>query len=135
MGRFEEHPLTWGLITANVLIFILVFSLPNIEAVFNGLSFSWETKLHSHLPHLILEQLPKGFNQVQLHDLRKPSHIMMTLDGGGRPFKGNALNDIRIEGSLREVFDPSQLLGLFLKDLNEFSANNLSFFLGVGYTL
>ena len=45
MVRFEEHPLTWSLIILNILIFIVVFSLPNMEAVFNSLSFSWGTKL------------------------------------------------------------------------------------------
>ena len=44
MVNLEEHPLTWGLIILNVLIFILVFSLPSIEAVFDAFSFSWETK-------------------------------------------------------------------------------------------
>jgi membrane associated rhomboid family serine protease len=45
MVNFEEHPLTWSLIILNTLIFILVFSLPNIDAVFNLFSFSWATKL------------------------------------------------------------------------------------------
>jgi membrane associated rhomboid family serine protease len=45
MVNTKEHPITWALIIANILVFILVFSLPNIEAIFEGLSFSWDTKL------------------------------------------------------------------------------------------
>ncbi len=45
MPNLEEHPLTWGLIIINVLVFIVMFSLPNLEAAFGLLSFSWATKL------------------------------------------------------------------------------------------
>ena len=45
MAKFEEHPLTWGLILINVLVFIVVFSRPDMEAIFGVLSFSWATKL------------------------------------------------------------------------------------------
>ena len=68
MVNFEEHPLTWGLMIANVAVFILVFSLPGIEAVFNAFSFSWDTKfevwrwftslfLHVSASHLFFNML------------------------------------------------------------------------------
>jgi membrane associated rhomboid family serine protease len=68
MVNLEEHPLTWGLIIANVLVFILVFSLPNIEAVFNAFSFSFDTRfevwrwftslfLHVSASHLFFNML------------------------------------------------------------------------------
>lgn len=68
MPNFEEHPLTWGLILTNVAIFIIVFSFPNIEAVFNALSFSFATKaevwrwftsmfLHASASHLFFNML------------------------------------------------------------------------------
>jgi membrane associated rhomboid family serine protease len=68
MPKFEEHPLTWGLIILNILIFILVFSLPNLDAVFNAFSFSWDTKfevwrwltslfLHVSASHLFFNML------------------------------------------------------------------------------
>lgn len=72
MVNFEEHSLTWGLIIANIAVFILVFSLPNIEAVFNALSFSWDTKLdvwrwftslflHASASHLFFNMLGMFF--------------------------------------------------------------------------
>ena len=68
MVSFEEHPLTWGLILVNVAIFIVVFSFPNIELVFESLSFSWETSgevwrwftslfLHASASHLFFNML------------------------------------------------------------------------------
>lgn len=68
MVSFEKHPLTWSLIIANVLIFIVVFSLPNIEAVFEALSISFGTKfeawrwitsmfMHASASHLFFNML------------------------------------------------------------------------------
>jgi membrane associated rhomboid family serine protease len=69
MVNLEEHPLTWGLLIANVLIFILVFSLPNIEAVFNSLSFSWETKF----------QIWRWFTSLFMHV--SASHLFFNMLG------------------------------------------------------
>jgi membrane associated rhomboid family serine protease len=68
MVKFEEHPLTWGLIIINVLVFIVVFSRPDMEAIFGTLSFSWATKaelwrwftslfLHVSASHLFFNML------------------------------------------------------------------------------
>ena len=69
MPNLEEHPLTWGLIISNVLIFILVFSLPNIEAVFNAFSFSWGTKF----------ELWRWFTSMFLHV--SASHLFFNMLG------------------------------------------------------
>ncbi len=68
MVKFEEHPLTWSLMIINIVIFIVIFSLPNIEAAFNLLSFSWATKfevwrwftslfMHASASHLFFNML------------------------------------------------------------------------------
>ena len=69
MPKFEEHPLTWGLIIINIAVFILVFSLPNIEAVFDGLSFSWDTKF----------QVWRWFTSIFLHV--SASHLFFNMLG------------------------------------------------------
>jgi membrane associated rhomboid family serine protease len=69
MVNFEEHPLTWSLIIANVVIFILVFSLPNIEAAFQAFSFSWDTKLEAW----------RWFTSLFLH--ASASHLFFNMIG------------------------------------------------------
>ncbi len=69
MVNFEEHPLTWSLMIINILVFILVFSLPNPEAAFNLFSFSWATKL----------ELWRWFTSLFLHV--SASHLFFNMLG------------------------------------------------------
>jgi len=63
--------LTWALILINLLVFLLVFSMPEMlqEQIFQQLSFSWETKF----------ELWRWFTSLFLHV--SPSHFFFNMLG------------------------------------------------------
>ncbi len=81
----EEHPITWSLIIANTLIFILVFSMPETmrDSVFLSYSFSIETLhefwrlftslfLHADAAHLFFNMLGLYFFGKCLEETIEP---------------------------------------------------------------
>lgn len=82
---------------------------------------------------LILEQPLERLAELESHLLGQTAHIVMALDG----LTGNvqALNTIRVYGTLRQPFGISYLLCLGIKYLNEVAANYLAFLLRLGNTL
>ena len=57
-----------------------------------------QAQLGTHGSHLVLEQVAEGFDQIELHVLGQPPHIVMTLDLGR--VLGARLDYIRIKRSL-----------------------------------
>ena len=77
-------------------------------------------------PHLIFEELPQRFDELEFHPLRQPPDVVVGLDGGRRTFEGDAFDDIGIEGSLSEIFDIGDPDGFLFEELNEKIADDLA---------
>src|SRR5207253_4887262 len=56
-------------------------------------------------PDLVLEQLPQGLDQLELHLERQAADVVVGLDRRRRPAEGNRLDHVRIEGALGEPGD------------------------------
>ena len=50
--------------------------------------------------HLVLKKLPERLYEIKLHDIWKAPHIVVAFYGGRRPFEGDALDHVRIQGPL-----------------------------------
>ena len=77
----------------------------------------------SHLPHLVLEELPEGLQQLEGHGPGQAADVVVRLDGGRRALEGNALDDVGVEGPLGQEFDAADLLGFVGKEADEFVAD------------
>src|SRR3989454_575134 len=83
-------------------------------------------------PDLVLEQLPQGFDQLELHLERQAADVVVGLDRRRRPAEGNRLDHVRIEGALGEPGDLAELPGLFFEDGDELGADPLALDLRIG---
>lgn len=90
---------------------------------------------------LVLEQLAKGLDQLQLHVLEETADVVVGFDGGAGPLERDGLDDIGVEGALQQELDGAvargcrllvQLEGFGLKHLDKSVADDLSLLLGVG---
>src|SRR5690606_24371222 len=82
---------------------------------------------------LILEQLPQRLDELHVHALGKPAHIVMRLDGDrGSAGERNALDHVGIERTLGKEVGAAELFGFFLEDLDEEAPDDLALGLGVG---
>src|ERR1700687_191868 len=103
-----------------------------------GQHLFWKTQFPSDLPHLILEQLPQRLDQCKRQVLRKPSHIVMRLDGLRGPSNRHRLDHVWIEGPLHEESRPvgttAHLAGLLIEHSDKFPANPPPLVLRVRYS-
>jgi len=77
----------------------------------------------------ILEKLFEGLKELELHALGQAADIVMGFDQGGRiAVYGNALDNIRIQGSLGQKLGLADRRGGFFKDADEFSSDDFPFF-------
>ena len=54
-----------------------------------------QSELAAEHAHLVLEQLAQGLDELHLHALREPAHIVVALDGdGGAAGEGDALDHV-----------------------------------------
>ena len=93
-----------------------------------------------------LKQLAKGLDELELHVVEESSDVVVRLDGRAGPLEADALDDIRVERSLKQPLDLSSLsssvlelllqpCGLLLEDLDEGVSDDLALLLGVEDTL
>src|SRR5690554_3168543 len=83
-----------------------------------------QAKQLTQFPDLILEEVPQGFDQFQVHIFRQAAHIVMALDLD--PFAlTNTLYHIRIKGTLDQETGITDLTCLFFKDPDEFLTDDL----------
>ena len=62
-----------------------------------------QPELAAKRPHLVLEQLAQGLDELHVHPLRQAADIVMRLDGdGGSAGERHALDDVGIERALGE---------------------------------
>ena len=91
--------------------------------------------------HLVLKEVPQGFDQGKWHIFRQPADVVVRLDSCRGPFDGDRLDDVRVEGSLDQQanfavrFAALKLLGFFREHRDEFPANDFAFLLGVSDAL
>ena len=96
--------------------------------------FTREAKLFANLADFILEQKTQRLNKLELHMLRKPTHIVVALNQVA--LLGSArLNDIGVKGALCEVLSAIDGRCDLIKDLDELLANRLTLELWIRNTL
>ena len=76
--------------------------------------FLGQPELATHLPHLVLEQLAQGLEQLEGQPLRQATDVVVSLDRHRRPaLRRNRLDDVRVERALHQeahiVTDRSRL--------------------------
>ncbi len=86
-----------------------------------------QAQLLPHSPHLILEQIAKGFHEVEPEPVGEPADIVVGLDDRRGASNTRGLDDIRIQGALRQIPRIGKSRGLGLKDINELPADDLPF--------
>ena len=88
----------------------------------------WQTQRLAHYTHLVLEEEAHRLHQLKLEIFRQTTHVVMRLHTA-------ALENIRIDGALRQEFNSLQLARLFLEDTDKLCADNLALLLRFGYAL
>ena len=81
-------------------------------------------------PHLVLEELPEGLHQLQLHAVRQAAHVVVGLHQDGAA-DAAALDHVRVRGALAQEVG-LDLARLPLEDLDEPAADDLPLLLGIG---
>ena len=82
---------------------------------------------------LVLEQLPQRLDELHVHALGQPAHIVVRLDRHRGPAgERDALDDVGIERALGQELRAADRLGFGLEDLDEEPADGLALDLGVG---
>src|SRR5215203_5561520 len=88
---------------------------------------------HPELPrndaHLVLEEVPQGFDEVEVHDLGEAAHVVVALYPGS--VAGPALDDVGVERALYQELGVLQLASLLLEGADELLADDLALRLGV----
>ena len=82
------------------------------------------------LAHLVLEEAAQRLDQLELHVVGQPAHVVVALDLGG--VAGARLDDVGVERALHEepgVLDAARRV---LEDADEQLADRLALLLGVG---
>src|SRR5690554_2026332 len=90
-------------------------------------------QLETYPAHLILKQKPERLTQAQVHLLRQPAHVVVTLDGHTRD--GKRLNDVGVDGSLRQPLYILQLMCFLVEYIDKPFSNNLPFTLRISHSL
>ncbi len=89
--------------------------------------------MDAQLSDLVLEEETQRFHQFEFQVVRQAADIVMGLDDRGRaPVGRHRFDDIGIEGPLAEEFRPVMDGGLLAEDFDEFMADALAFFFGIG---
>ena len=98
-----------------------------------------QAQIAAHLAHLVLEQPPQRFHQLELQILGQPADVVVALDLDGDPLTGlginaraGALDHIGVKGALGQVIEGAETLALRLKHPDELSTDDLAFLLGIG---
>src|SRR5580692_3594063 len=92
--------------------------------------FLRKAQLAPDAANLVLKQLAQRLNQRERQILRKPSYIMMRLNGLRGAPNGYGFDDVRIQSALNQetgsLRTDGQLARLLVKHGDEFSADSLA---------
>ena len=75
--------------------------------------------------HLVLEELAQRFDKLEREVVGQAADVVVGFDHLGG--LGAALDDVGIDGALREEIDPLELAGLLLEDADKLRADDLAF--------
>ena len=92
----------------------------------------WHTHRATYTANLILEQPLQRLTQLKVHLLRKTTYVVMTLDHLTGDIQ--ALDTVRIDGTLSQPLGTSLLFSLSIENLHEVAADNLTLLLRVSNT-
>src|SRR5881227_2305418 len=90
-------------------------------------NFIGDAEFASDNPNFIFEEFAQRLDKFEIHLLREAADIVMALDSHRRAADGNRFDDVRIESSLHEKLHVADLARLFVKDIDESCADDLSF--------
>ena len=83
--------------------------------------------------HLVLEQLAEWFHETHVHPLRQPPHVVVRLDDVRLAGRGaGGLDDVGVDGALREPRYSVELRRLLLEELDERTPDALALLLRIG---
>ena len=99
-----------------------------------------DAKGDAELSHLVLEKLPQGLDELELHGRGQTANVVVSLYGGGRPLVGDALDDVGVQRALQqEVAGMAELsldlVSLLLEHIDEGGANDFPLLLRIGHPL
>lgn len=87
-----------------------------------------QAQFQTDLTHFVFEQLTQRLNQPHLHLFRQAAHVVVrfndvcfTGSGSGR------LDNVRVDGTLRQPFDVVQLQRFFVEHFHEDAADDFTF--------
>ncbi len=86
-----------------------------------------KAKSRAYYTDLVLVEILNGFNELEIEFRRKSANVVVSLDALF------ALEDIRIDGALREECDAVELCSFFSKDLDELFADDVTLLLRIRY--
>ena len=90
-------------------------------------NFIGDTEFASDNSNFIFEEFAQRLDKFEVHLLREAADIVMTLDSHRRAADGNRFDDVRVESSLHQELYVADLTCLFVKDVDESCADDLSF--------
>ena len=90
-------------------------------------------QLAAQVANLVLKQLPKRLQQLQLHVFWQTTHVMVGLDVPGRAPHAPGLDDVRVEGPLGQKIDGGRLTGHLLEGQDKLPADYLALLLRIGH--
>jgi len=87
-----------------------------------------QAELQTDFAHLVFEQLAQRLQQFELHARRQAADIVMRFNHPRRAVRvAGRLDDIRVDGALREMLGGVDSLGFRLEDFHEQIADALAF--------
>ncbi|KAF5038565.1 hypothetical protein DSECCO2_552940 [anaerobic digester metagenome] len=90
-----------------------------------------QAQLARHLAHFVLEQFAQRLDELQVHLFRQAAHVVVALDDGGRALVRHRLDDVGVQGALRQEVHVPEGLGFLVEHLDEGVADDLALLLGV----
>src|SRR5690606_25429338 len=85
-------------------------------------------------PHLILEQLAQGLDQLEVHAFGQATDVVVRLDRHRRAAReGNALDHVRVKRTLGQELGPAELARLLLEHIYEEPPDRLALGFGVAH--
>ena len=95
-----------------------------------------QSQLRAEASHFVLEQFAQRLDQFQAHMRRQAAHVVVGLDDMRLAGLGaGGLDDIRVDGALRQEADILELVRFLFEHLDEQAADDLALGLRVGDAL
>ena len=90
----------------------------------------WHAELTAYGADFVFEEQTEGFAQTEVHLFGQTAYVVVALDGCAGD--GEAFDAVGVDGSLSEPFDVFDLMGFFIKHIDEAFAYDLALAFGFG---